>query len=50
VVDRAVAHGAEALVDVVAHRPGARYALIRDPQGNVWEILQEGEQEGEAGT
>jgi uncharacterized glyoxalase superfamily protein PhnB len=50
VVDRAAAHGAEVVTDVVAHRPGAKYALLRDPQGNVWEILQEGEQEGEAGT
>lgn len=41
VVDRAVDHGAELVVDVVEHRPGARYALIRDPQANVWEILQE---------
>ena len=40
-VDRAAAHGAEVLTDVVSHRPGARYALLRDPQGNVWEILEE---------
>jgi catechol 2,3-dioxygenase-like lactoylglutathione lyase family enzyme len=40
-VDRARAAGAEVLVEVVAHRPGARYALLRDPEGNVWEILEE---------
>jgi hypothetical protein len=29
------------VVEVVAHRPGARFALVRDPQGNVWEVLEE---------
>jgi hypothetical protein len=29
------------VTEVVAHRPGARYALLRDPEGNVWEILEE---------
>jgi catechol 2,3-dioxygenase-like lactoylglutathione lyase family enzyme len=40
-VDRARAAGAEVLHPVASHRPGARSALIRDPEGNVWEILQE---------
>jgi len=33
--------GATVVTEVVSHRPGARYALVRDPQGNVWEILEE---------
>jgi catechol 2,3-dioxygenase-like lactoylglutathione lyase family enzyme len=41
VVARARAAGATVLVEVVAHRPGARYSLLRDPEGNVWEILEE---------
>jgi predicted enzyme related to lactoylglutathione lyase len=40
-VARARAAGAEIVTDVIAHRPGARYALLRDPEGNVWEILEE---------
>jgi uncharacterized glyoxalase superfamily protein PhnB len=40
-VERARAAGATVVVEVVAHRPGARFALVRDPQGNVWEVLQE---------
>jgi catechol 2,3-dioxygenase-like lactoylglutathione lyase family enzyme len=40
-VAAARAAGAEVLVEVVAHRPGARYALLRDPEGNPWEILEE---------
>jgi len=40
-VARARAAGAEILVEPVSHRPGARYSLLRDPEGNVWEILQE---------
>lgn len=40
-VRRARAAGAEVVEKVVAHRPGARYALIRDPEGNIWEILEE---------
>lgn len=35
------AAGAEVLHPPTAHRPGAAYALIRDPQGNVWELLQD---------
>ena len=33
--------GAEILVEPTSHRPGARYSLLRDPEGNVWEILEE---------
>ncbi|MDZ7675782.1 MAG: VOC family protein [Acidimicrobiales bacterium] len=33
--------GGEILVAPTSHRPGAVYALIADPQGNVWELLQE---------
>lgn len=40
-VDTARAAGAEVLHPPTAHRPGAAYALIRDPQGNVWELLQD---------
>jgi uncharacterized glyoxalase superfamily protein PhnB len=40
-VARARVAGAEVVVEVVAHRPGARFALVRDPQGNVWEVLEE---------
>jgi len=40
-VAKARAAGAEIVTDVIAHRPGARYALLRDPEGNVWEILEE---------
>lgn len=38
---RAVDAGASVLAAPTSHRPGARYALITDPQGNVWELLQE---------
>ena len=37
----AVAAGATALQEPVSHRPGARYALVTDPEGNVWELLEE---------
>ncbi|WP_436795211.1 VOC family protein [Actinospongicola halichondriae] len=33
--------GAAVLTAPTSHRPGAVYALIADPQGNVWELLQE---------
>ncbi len=33
--------GAEILVEPVTHRPGARYALVADPDGNVWELLED---------
>lgn len=39
--DRAVGAGATSLAEPTEHRPGAVYALVRDPQGNVWELLQE---------
>ena len=38
---RALDHGARGLVEPVSHRPGARYALVTDPEGNVWELLEE---------
>ncbi len=37
----AVAAGATVFDPVTAHRPGARYALIADPDGNMWELLEE---------
>jgi predicted enzyme related to lactoylglutathione lyase len=40
------AAGAEILVEPVSHRPGARYSLLRDPEGNVWEILEEAQDRG----
>lgn len=39
---RAEQAGATVLEPPTEHRPGAMYALIADPQGNVWELLQEG--------
>lgn len=44
-VSRAVDAGAAVLTPVTNHRPGACFALIADPDGNVWEILQENPQE-----
>jgi predicted enzyme related to lactoylglutathione lyase len=41
-VHRARSAGGVVLEEVASHRPGARYALIGDPDGNVWEILEEG--------
>ena len=41
-VERACSAGAVVLEELVSHRPGALYALISDPEGNIWEILQEG--------
>ncbi len=41
IVAAAAAAGATVLTDVSSHRPGACFALIADPVGNVWEILQE---------
>ncbi len=41
VVERAVAGGATVITTLTSHRPGAKFALICDPDGNVWEILQE---------
>jgi len=40
-VASARAAGAEVLTPPTSHRPGAVFALIADPQGNVWEILEE---------
>ena len=41
VVEAAVVAGARVITPVTAHRPGARFALIADPEGNVWEVLEE---------
>lgn len=41
VFGEATAAGATAVTPPTSHRPGARYALIADPQGNVWELLEE---------
>jgi predicted enzyme related to lactoylglutathione lyase len=38
---RASACGATVLKEPTEHRPGARFALIADPDGNVWELLEE---------
>ena len=35
------AGGGTVITEVTAHRPGACFALIADPEGNVWELLQE---------
>jgi predicted enzyme related to lactoylglutathione lyase len=40
-VARAVAAGASILVPLNSHRPGAWFAMIADPEGNVWELLHE---------
>jgi catechol 2,3-dioxygenase-like lactoylglutathione lyase family enzyme len=40
-VARAHAVGAQVLQEPISHRPGARYALLADPEGNIWEILEE---------
>lgn len=37
----AVEHGATSLAAPTEHRPGARFALVADPEGNVWELLEE---------
>lgn len=42
-VERALMAGAALLTEVTNHRPGAWFALIADPDGNVMEILQEEE-------
>lgn len=41
VVEAAVRAGASVITEVTHHRPGAAFALIADPDGNVWEILEE---------
>ena len=40
-VSAAAKAGATVLAPVTSHRPGAFFALIADPDGNVWEVLQE---------
>jgi uncharacterized glyoxalase superfamily protein PhnB len=37
----ALEHGATSMAGPTAHRPGARYALVADPEGTVWELLEE---------
>ncbi|MCU1400007.1 MAG: Glyoxalase/bleomycin resistance protein/dioxygenase [Acidimicrobiales bacterium] len=43
-VARAVGAGGSVLVPLSNHRPGAWFALVADPEGNVWEVLQETDQ------
>lgn len=38
---RAEAAGAEVITGVTNHRPGAHMAMLRDPEGNTWELLEE---------
>ena len=40
-VEAVRAGGGTVLAEVTNHRPGACFALIADPEGNVWELLQE---------
>jgi len=40
-VERAVAAGGTVIMPVTSHRPGAKAALVADPDGNVWEVLEE---------
>ncbi len=40
-VERVIGAGGSVLVPLNSHRPGAWFALIADPEGNVWEILQD---------
>ena len=35
------AGGGTVITEVTNHRPGACFALVSDPEGNVWELLQE---------
>jgi uncharacterized glyoxalase superfamily protein PhnB len=37
----AIVAGASVIMAVMSHRPGAKAGLITDPDGNVWEILEE---------
>ena len=41
VVESARAHGAAVISEPRSHRPGARFAMIADPDGNIFEILEE---------
>jgi len=38
---RAIAQGARVIMPVTSHRPGAKAGLVADPDGNVWELLEE---------
>lgn len=38
---RVLAAGGVGRVEPRSHRPGAVFALVEDPDGNVWELLQE---------
>ena len=40
-VDAVRAGGGTVIAEVTNHRPGACFALVSDPEGNVWELLQE---------
>lgn len=40
-LERMTVSGATVLVELTEHRPGAQFALLADPEGNVWELLQE---------
>ena len=40
-VEAVRAGGGTVIAEVTNHRPGACFALIADPEGNVWELLQE---------
>ena len=41
VVADVVLAGGTVVMPVTSHRPGASAAMIADPDGNVWEVLQE---------
>lgn len=40
-VEAVRAGGGTVITEVTNHRPGACFALVSDPEGNVWELLQE---------
>ena len=40
-VEAVRAGGGTIITEVTNHRPGACFAMIADPEGNVWELLQE---------
>ena len=42
-VDALAAATGHVLIEPTNHRPGARMALVCDPEGNVWELLAEHE-------
>jgi uncharacterized glyoxalase superfamily protein PhnB len=39
--NQAIAAGATVIMAVASHRPGAKAGLLADPDGNVWEVLEE---------